>query len=66
MHPLYHFFYSLHLYTNYCHKILFITFVLHKICHLLGQLRKNNYFIFTFSLFVYITRLLLYVIYVVH
>lgn len=42
MLPLYHLFHSLHLYTNYSHKIQFITFVLNKICHLLGQLRKKN------------------------
>lgn len=42
MLPLYHLFHSLRLYTNYSHKIQFITFVLNKICHLLGQLRKKN------------------------
>ena len=68
MLPLYDFFHSRLLYTNYSHKIQFITFVLNKLCHLLGQLRRKKkcYFIFTFSLFVYFTHLLLYVIYVVH
>ena len=40
--PLYDFFHSLLLYTNYSHKIQFITFVLNKLCHLLGQLRRKK------------------------
>ena len=44
MLPLYHLFHSLRLYTNYSHKTQFITFVLNKICHLLGQLRKKKLF----------------------